>query len=473
MAKRTVDEVFAWVVDGPERPISKLRILLGLTGHKTLTDLPAACDLLIAAGTIHKLSTRLTCSHTDLKTYYTQAGLDPTDVLDPEKDIIFPDLSANGIGDLPFDPDFYQRRIHALEASVKKWQNFYANMRDIMLEVLPTLPPVPIEYPQNWDADVDEELCFLKMSDVHVGERVLSAETSGLSEYSFDMFKHRCDEYVNAVDSIVNGILRRAYPIRHAYLNILGDLTTGEAVFPKQMARIDRDLHHQIIEGAYYLSHVVRFLSSQFTTLTVQMVPGNHGKQRETTLNTDVVLYEMLAVLLRDQPNIKWVLSDSPLLGFYLDGNVADRIGFDFQDSDLLWNFLLAHGSEALSWQGIPYYGLDRMHSRLTVTAGIIWDTIFAGHHHRQASLENVELIGSWLGGTGYSVDKMQSASRPMQKLFGFHPKKGLTFRYPLYLGDRPRLTIPEDPTSGVYTPHNELLDFMMEEAPVNGSESG
>ena len=49
----------------------------------------------------------------------------------------------------------------------------------------------------------------------------------------------------------------------------------------------------------------------------------------------------------------------------------------------------------------------------------------------------------------------MPAANQPTQRLFGFHPRRGLTFSYPIKLADRPELKAIDDIA---YTPYDKGL---------------
>jgi len=98
---------------------------------------------------------------------------------------------------------------------------------------------------------------------------------------------------------------------------------------------------------------------------------------------------------------------------------------------------------------------------RLSESTRVVWDRVFAGHHHDRAEAARWTIIGAWPGGTEYSMGKMQAVSRPQQLLHGFHPKQGITWQFPIYLAEQPRLTKDSEETVGLYTPKSELMDLI------------
>ena len=85
---------------------------------------------------------------------------------------------------------------------------------------------------------------------------------------------------------------------------------------------------------------------------------------------------------------------------------------------------------------------------------GILWDKLFVGHHHQDVpGPRNAWAInGSWVGGTEYSQEKMQGNDQPCQRIWGFHPKRGLTWTYSIDLDKEMRLEMRAN-DNGVYTP--------------------
>ena len=61
-----------------------------------------------------------------------------------------------------------------------------------------------------------------------------------------------------------------------------------------------------------------------------------------------------------------------------------------------------------------------------------------AGHYHSAAELSNNHgraiLNGNFVGGDIYSLKELQKSSKPEQKIFGIHRKRGITWTYNLDL---------------------------------------
>jgi len=247
--------------------------------------------------------------------------------------------------------------------------------------------------------------------------------------------------------------------------NIAVHNCSGEDVFHKQLANIDLKLTQQIFDGALRMAELIRWLSSQFKNVEVMCVSGNHGETKTTTLNTDYILYTIMATALANQSNVNCYISETHYMGIHIDRN-QDLI--DFGDVDKVWNFLITHGHQARSYNSVPFYSLERLVRRYSSMTGILWDKLFVGHHHQDVpGPRNAWCInGSWVGGTEYSQTKMQGNDQPCQRIWGFHPNRGLTWTYSIDLDEHKVLEMrPND--NGIYTPYtmvskdeNGNLDF-------------
>lgn len=348
--------------------------------------------------------------------------------------------------------EYYKRRYEYEKAKNQKLSNGYNLYRDIIATTVTEFPAVPAAY-QNPTSDYknDEELCFLPISDTQIGSCVLPERLGGLAHYNWDVFLHRIEEYKRGVNSIVNEHLRLSYPINTAVVMLLGDLIENEVTFPNQMAHIDLDLTSQIFNGALQIAELIRWLAAQFKHVRVLAIPGNHGNVKGTTMNADYIAYIMMAQALAAQPNVEFMVSETYYLGFYIDKN-QDYL--DFKGHDRVWNFLMTHGHQAKSYNSLPFYSLERLVRRYSSMTGILWDKLFVGHHHQDVpGPRNAWAInGSWVGGTEYSQEKMQGNDQPCQRIWGFHPKRGLTWTYSIDLDKEMRLEMRAN-DNGVYTP--------------------
>ena len=303
-------------------------------------------------------------------------------------------------------------------------------------------PLKAIEFPQATKrSDKADQAMFVMLSDIHVGEWVRGDETAGLSEYNYDIFKRRKDNLLHSFTNVIDG-LRRAYKIDHLYILGLGDWVTGEDIFPKQQARIDLLLQEQIFAGASEIGKMILQLSSMFTSTNCFLQYGNHGRERLTTNNNDLMCYQWIRQLLIEQENIKFNVSGSTFNSFSLGEGIGP---LDFAGNNKVYNYMLLHGNQAKSYSGFPWYGVGRVKLRSGEMIGETIDKVFIGHHHQDASAAGWQANGNWVGGTEYSIENMQGCGRPSQHICTFTPEFGIGFNLEMYLDDAPKLQAPDE----------------------------
>lgn len=307
---------------------------------------------------------------------------------------------------------------------------------------LPTLEPLPpIERPKGEDPHV----AMIDISDAHVGEKVDPVLTGGLSEYNFDLFKTRGERLRRGVARVVD-IHRRVYPVDVLYVNFLGDIVTGEAIYRGQAFQIDMPLLMQVFEGGYWFANLLREFSRDFREVHVRCVAGNHGRGYERganhpRTNWDIGAYMLLKTLLAEHKNIDFELSETSFLTYHVPGHERFR-------------HALIHGDQARSWMGMPWYGLERAGAKMQSMLGMTLDYIHAGHHHNEAEwpTNRVEFLinGSWVGGSDLSVNKLFRTSRPTQNLFFLHGRRGVVASYRIHLDDWSEM---HPDSKGIYRP--------------------
>jgi hypothetical protein len=93
------------------------------------------------------------------------------------------------------------------------------------------------------------------------------------------------------------------------------------------------------------------------------------------------------------------------------------------------------------SWNGLPYYGIDRADARWTKllnSKNMHYTYLELGHFHAPTELPSVDgekiINGCWPGGSIFALKSLVTSGRPMQKMFAVHPEKGKIWNYPIWL---------------------------------------
>ena len=259
----------------------------------------------------------------------------------------------------------------------------------------------------------DVEEIGIILADHHVGKRT--------ENYSTDIYQTRMEALLKKVMRIIE--LHR--PIRKANIFMLGDMVQGENVYQgSKIEETEYSVWKQIN------SHAIPTLSRFFLSLSQGVeevegwgVWGNHGKySREGTTRTnwDNFVYAGLASALANQKRIKINCPTE----FY---QLVTILG---------WRFFLFHGDQVRASQGIPLFALRRkLQEWYAYMKG--FDYAYCGHFHTWGadqvnSRADYQISPPLVTGDSWALEVVGRASKPVQLVFGIHPKEGRTFEYKL-----------------------------------------
>lgn len=269
------------------------------------------------------------------------------------------------------------------------------------------------------------------LSDAHIGNHVDPEETGGLGNYSYDIFMERLAKLGTGIRSIVNGYHRPIHPVPRLVMPFLGDMIENIEIFGSQLEGVDLPLAKQFLFAIDDLSQFIVELLDTFETIFVPVFTGNHGRigrkgAHKRHLNWDYFIGEMIKRKLH--PYKDRITIDVPTAAF----GIIEVEGY---------RWLLRHGDGIKSWGGIPFYGIQRSTGRwiaIQAAVGQRFDYMAMGHFHTPAHLPftggEVIINGCFPGTTEFSVEVIESLSRPMQFFGMMHPEHGLAARYPIYL---------------------------------------
>jgi len=332
-------------------------------------------------------------------------------------------------------------RAHQRSKRTAAWEEIF---RRTVEDCLTSFQPVEIPQVRPTPASKDRlpELAVPIVSDMHTGAFHTPEETAGLTQFNQSILLDEVRRWkTNLSDCLA--VVRSGVHVSRCLMLWLGDMVTGEDIYPKQLAEIDAKLMDQIILTAYILADMVLHCAKTFEKVEIIAVEGNHGRTQTTTLSIDRLVYIIVQLLLRGQKNVTLHLSQSPFVAFS-EPSV---------DRSEPWNYLVSHGQDVKAWNRIPYYGLDRARAEWIDLTGLVYDSVIVGHHHRYAETAGWIMNGTWVPGSKYSVSKMRAASQATQGLLFHNPKIGWTSRWPLYLTERPRYPRVDVTDLTIHTP--------------------
>lgn len=337
-------------------------------------------------------------------------------------------------------PQGYQcliRQVDQYRKEAAKAKDMGQVIYDACVTNLASLKINPVKVPGHVHAQENQEFHLLR-SDAQVGQVTDAAWTQGISRYNAEIYEDRIDTLLEKA-ILFKRQDEASLGLNKLVIHHLGDQVEGEGIFRGQAFAIDLCGVDQLFRSVEVEGRFLLTLAGVFEEIEVYCVPGNHGRpggkgDNHPRTNFDYMFYKILALSLRDQPNIKFFISESPSMlvefGKFL--------------------FLLNHGDVAKGWGGIPYYGLDRMANRVTQLYGKIIHYNLCGHHHTPCNLADKVLMNGCIpGGSDLSVNRLLAASRPSQKCFYFDPEHGINRESNLYL-DEPVALKPDH--NGIYT---------------------
>ncbi len=298
-------------------------------------------------------------------------------------------------------------------------------------EAIQALPTVAAPKPPQVRKHTTVEDAVLLLSDLHIGEVVSSEEMGGLNHYDFETFVRRYQYLVEKVLSFT-GDNMASYCFQNLHVFMLGDNVSGtihdELDATNEVAIVD-----QAMLGALVVAQGLLDLARAFPKVTVSCVVGNHGRvtrkpyyKQKAVVSWDRVFYESLAMLLRHQSNVSFIIPRSAFMQVEVQGHL----------------FQLSHGDDVMSWGGIPYYGLDRKVGRwaeINAASGKYVEYYCQGHFHRSAAMDRPrgeQILNSSMVGSSEFSAAFGLISEPSQLLFGVHERYGKSWSLKINLTD-------------------------------------
>ena len=358
------------------------------------------------------------------------------------------------------------KEIQRLKTQVSIFQRKYtaankaANLQESILKVLKetivALPSVKVPAIKSFKVGRTKESALLLLSDLHAGEIVKPEEIGDINSYNFEIMKNRLKRLSDSIIDISQNKLR-GYTFPKLVIGALGDFVTG--IIHEELVESAEDTPIEWAEGtALVVAQFILELAQVFPEIEFTGIVGNHGRMtkqvrfKKRYVNWDYITYTYLSLLLKDQKNIKFNLPKS----FWTLQEIEGK------------TFLFLHGDNIQSWNGIPWYGIQRMVSRLEAllySKKIKVDYVCLGHFHNAGSLDKVngELIlnGSVIGGNEFSIGKLFMSTDANQFFAGVHNEHGLSWRYHLNLQNAPEPKNPYiyDTNKPIINQANEVLE--------------
>lgn len=297
---------------------------------------------------------------------------------------------------------------------------------------------------------MSEQIPVLEFSDPHFGLKVPEGQLGVFGTFDSQIAEARSLHTFRTFASIAKS---QQFPVRKAVVLSLGDLVEHSYMRPAQAKQTDAHVIKQSIHCAEVLTKCLQFLCGEFEEVEVHAVPGNHGRTTQKAGENlpdetyDHLIYHMVRLGLARQQNFKINICES----WYF---ITEILG---------WKFLGLHCEDALSWAGIPFYGIERLVKNYYMMLGqvtleklraldpttelaiseflrllLLPDYVTIGHFHNPMmwQIMGVELLanGALSGVSVYGAKRLKKSSPPKQQMFFVHRQHGVGLRCPINL---------------------------------------
>ena len=302
-------------------------------------------------------------------------------------------------------------------------------------------PPEPKVYPapkikimpliQEGDKEEGEEVHLTLRSDAHVGLLTPS--------FNIATFKDRLWTLAKAETNICR-LHRRMRPIKKLVSPWLGDMVQGEQYGVQgYVEEFECGVEEQIYEhlvptmAEYYVN-----LLQIYETIEIPIVPGNHGNIQRRSQKVskrshwDTVAGRALKSALSHYEDRIHVTVAEPGQ-WYMIQEVNG------------WSFLLIHLDQILSYQGVPFYGIEKRGLRWKQSIGVTepFDYILGGHFHNPNALYNagvpIYINGTFSSDSDFPLVRMGLKDVAAQWSLFVNRKYGVTASYKISLQEGQR----------------------------------
>jgi predicted phosphodiesterase len=264
------------------------------------------------------------------------------------------------------------------------------------------------------------------LSDCHVGLEYSLEETGGVSEYNVNIFEQRMKKLTVGLTDIVE-LHSQLYSLPTLHIFCLGDIVAGmNDAGAWSSTYINSTIWDQVIKGYEAISDAIYYWLGLFENIKFYGVIGNHARAaskgiEKEYVNWDYVCYNYLKLRFQNNDRVQFVIPKT----WWIKEKIRNH------------KFLMVHGDDVRP-SGSHLSSLNTLSEKMVGIIKEIPDYTLAGHFHNSGEWETnngrVILNGAFTGGDMYSLKNLQLKSRPCQRVFGIHDKRGITWSYNLHL---------------------------------------
>lgn len=304
----------------------------------------------------------------------------------------------------------------------------FVAMKDVIVEnVTPIAPFKQVKVPSS-DGKIEESL-VLHLSDEHADSVIEPHSVGGLERYNLSIALRRAEVLVDTLLKFTQTTLSN-YKFETLYILANGDHVNGDIHDATKHSAYKNAIRNALAVGQMHAC-MVRDLAPYFQEIKVICTSGNHGRRsikkdyNEPWNNWDYLVHETARAYCLDIKNVEFKIPESYSTCIDIEG----------------YGFCVRHGDDIRSWNGIPWYGIERQTRRLSSLHSSNNKPVnyfCYGHFHNlstQSTLEGEILInGAWPGTSPYAYNSLGVCGKPTQLLHGVHKEIGISWRLPILL---------------------------------------
>ena len=269
----------------------------------------------------------------------------------------------------------------------------------------------------------------LFVSDLHWGEVVHPGQINGVNRYNLEIAHQRIDRLASTAVHLLEIISPKMdYP--GIVMPLGGDMISGN-IHDELSASNELNTMPTVLDLFGKLTGLIKFMADKFGKVFLPCVTGNHG--RDTTkiwakdrhhTSFDWLLYVFLAKHFEADKRVQFLIPDGPDAYFRVYNH----------------RYLLSHGDQFRGGDGMigalgPIIRGDHKKRSRNAQIDMEFDTMIMGHWHQYIHHSRVVVNGSLKGYDEYAYNNNFGFEPPQQALWLTHPKYGITYRMPVYVG--------------------------------------
>jgi hypothetical protein len=304
-----------------------------------------------------------------------------------------------------------------------------ADVKQKILKIHNQECPIPKWVLKNTSLSNTACIPFTLLSDIHWSEVVDPLQVNGVNSYNMKIAEERIRQYVYKIDRLCHDFVNVKYP--GIVIGFLGDFLSGD-IHEELSNTNELSTLAALVKLQGVLVWMLQRLADKFGKVFVPCVIGNHTRLTKKPIakeavytSLDWLLYQEVALMLKDDKRITFQISDSP----------------DTQVTIYGTTYHLTHGDQFRGGGGIsgaisPWMIGDYRKRKRQQSIGCNYDYLIMGHFHQLAWIKGIIVNGSVVGYNEFASKLNFDYEDPQQALFISRNDGRIAYWTPIFLND-------------------------------------